>query len=447
MKVLPVKNIDNRITYSSHEDYLPKRKRKVSPEFIMAGALVSALAVYKIAHPVQKYCSTYVKSLCQSVNEMTNRKMEPFSLSTVMDKSEFVENILKLNKQNYNYTDLNIKNFGFSADFHLHTEHSDGKISVPNLLNEISEYSDKLFKRTGKKFMFSITDHDSVEGVKEALNIISQNPQKFKNVKFIPGIEISFAHEAPKSSNPCEVSELLAYGFNPFKIDNYLKNLQSKRNAVIDNMLSEIQKALPLTKFDKNEFIKIYDINPNCILMNSHWSVFEYAQTKHALTIQASRKGVDAAKFYEDTMKNIDVKNKNIWYLKKNNFLDIDINETDVISNVRKKYEPHFENNTLKLTNENSFEDVINLFKNDRNVVLSFAHPYFTAEKFHQPNKILNNFVHQSNGLIQLSEAFHQAYPKDVNLDKIEQTNNYLRHLIQIGGSDNHKSTYIEVNV
>lgn len=443
MKVSSVQSISSHNVYSPNSVGLSPPEKKVTPGAILAGALISGLAVYKTFHPVQKVCSKYAKVLSENVSEVLKKRVSPYSLSSVMDKSEFIENLYKVSSNNYVYTSDNIKNFGFQADFHLHTNYSDGKISVPELLNEISSYADELNKRTGRKFMFSITDHDSVEGVKEALEIISQNPKKFKNIKFIPGVEISFAHKSPKSSNPCEISEFLAYGFNPYKADAYFKNLQLKRRNTLDNMFLDLKQSLPLTNFDKSEFVKNYNINPDCIMMNSHWALYQYAQTKHAITIQASRIGVDASKLYEDIMKNIDVKNKNIWYLKKNNFLDNDINEADVISNVRKKYEPHFENNTLKLTNENSFEDVINLFKDDRNVIMSFAHPYFTAEKFHQPGKALNAFVYKSNDLIQLSEAFHQAYPKDVDKNKIKETNGYLKHLIQIGGSDNHKSSYI----
>ncbi|MFQ8625615.1 MAG: PHP domain-containing protein [Candidatus Gastranaerophilaceae bacterium] len=139
------------------------------------------------------------------------------------------------------------------ADFHMHTTHSDGNISVGKLLDEISEYGNKLFARTGKKFMFSITDHDSVAGVKEALGIIAKSPEKFRNVRFIPGVELSFSHKAPKSSNPCEISEVLAFGFDPFKLSKHMDALQLKRVQTIDNMFSEIKKALPLTNFDKKK--------------------------------------------------------------------------------------------------------------------------------------------------------------------------------------------------
>lgn len=446
MRVLPVSNSITNKPYSPNSKGGMSKKGILSPSTVIVGGVISALAVHKIARPAQKVCSEYVKSLAQEVSQMTGKKVNPLSLSCVMDKNEFISSILHLKKNNYTYSPENIKNFGFQADFHMHTIHSDGKIEVRKLLDEISEYSKKLYGRTGEKFNFSITDHDSVKAVKEALVIISENPEKFKHVRFIPGVELSFSHKAQIGANSCEISEILAYGINPFKVDKYCNELQARRNNTIDNMLKEISSVIPLTKFDKNELIKTYNLNPDCLMMNSHWPVEHYAQTKHAITIQASRQGKDPSILYNEIMNKIDVKNRNMWYLKKNNFLDKDINETSIISNVRKKYQPRIENNKIILQNENSFENIIDFFRGDDNVILSFAHPYFTAMKFYNPKKSLNHFVHNSNGLIQISEAYHQAYPKDVNLDRVNEINDYVKHLLKIGGSDNHKSSYIEVN-
>ena len=70
---------------------------------------------------------------------------------------------------------------------------------------------------------------------------MAENPEKFKNVKFIPGVELSFSHKVSRGNNPCEISEILAYGINPFKFDKYCENLQKRRNDTIDNMLLEIK--------------------------------------------------------------------------------------------------------------------------------------------------------------------------------------------------------------
>ncbi len=446
MKVLPVSNSITSKPYSPNSKGGMSKKGLFSPSAVIVGGLVSAVAVHKIACPAPKVCSEYVKSLAEGLSQMTGKKINPLSLSCVMDKNEFISSILHLKKNNYTYSPENIKNFGFQADFHMHTNYTDGKISVRKLLDEISEYSNKLFSRTGEKFNFSITDHDSVKAVKEALVIISENPEKFRHVRFIPGVELSFSHKAQIASNPCEISEILAYGFDPFKLDKYCNELQTRRSNTIDNMLKEISSAIPLTDFNRSELIKTYNLNPDCLMMNSHWPVEHYAQTKHAITIQASRQKKDSSVLYNEIMNRIDVKNRNMWYLKNNNFLDNDINESSIISSVRKKYQPQLQNNRIVLQNESSFENLIDLFKGDDNVILSFAHPYFTAAKFYSPKKSLSHFIHKSQGLIKISEAYHQAYPKDVNIDRVDEVNDYLKTLLKIGGSDNHKSSYIEVD-
>lgn len=192
MKVMPVQNSMKQQVYSPKLGNKPINHAVKFPTDIALGALIGGLLIYKTSKINVRECSHYLKSLATGVSEMLGEKINPKSLACVMDKSEFVSEILKLKKQNYVYTPENIKNFGFMADFHMHTNHSDGNISVGNLLDEITEYGNKLFARTGKKFMFSITDHDSVAGVKEALGIIAKNPEKFRNVRFIPGVELSF---------------------------------------------------------------------------------------------------------------------------------------------------------------------------------------------------------------------------------------------------------------
>ncbi len=444
MKVYSVKNGVNTLCFMGNDTKKSSKHGKTKTIAAAAlGGIISSVLVYKLSRPTPKACSDCVKSIAEGLSALSTEKVAPKSLSCVMDKNEFLEVISSLKEGNYRYSAENIKNFGFLADFHMHTIHSDGKISVPQLLEEISEYSNNLFKRTGKKFMFSLTDHDSVEGVKEALSIIEKKPEKYRNIKFIPGVELSFSHRAPNEKNPFEISEVLAYGINPFKFDKFCKNLQQKRSNCIDKMLDDICKLIPLTKFSRHELIEFYELNPECIMMNSHWQVFHYAQTKHALTIQASRKGVNPEIFYAETMKNIDIKQRNVSYLKQNNLLDHDINESDIISNIREKYHPNIINGKFVTPAESKFSDIIDALKDDGNVILAFAHPYFTAKKVNNPITVLNDFINNSKGLLQLSEGYHQAYPADVNMDEVKKVNGYLNKLMQIGGSDNHKEVYI----
>ena len=153
MKVSSVQSVYGHRVYSPNIEGAAQKKSGVSPAGIMLGSLVSAIAIYKIAKPSPRVCSEYVKSLAAGVSEITGKNINPLTLSNVMNKEEFVKQILNLRKINYTYTPENIKNFGFQADFHMHTNNSDGKITVKNLLNEIAEYSNNL-KEQDKNLFF-----------------------------------------------------------------------------------------------------------------------------------------------------------------------------------------------------------------------------------------------------------------------------------------------------
>lgn len=446
MKVMSVQNgVRNNNISPCFSGNREEKTKIISPfEVIVLGAF-SAVCIHKALHPASKVFNEYAKNLASELSKIKKQKINPYSLSCIMDKQEFFHRTLRLSPRKYINTPENIETYAFQADLYMKTKYSDGKVSVANLLDQISEYSNKLFKRTGKKFIFAITDQDSVKSVKEAIEIIAKNPKKFRNVRFIPAVELSCAHPAQTTKNPCEVSNLIAYGINPYKIDKYLDALQQKRNSVLNNMFEEIQKQLPLTKFNKEEFFKNYGINKDCLPPNLHWAVNNYAQTKHAVTIQAARHKQDAAKLYENLIMDLDAKNKNIWYLKNKNVLDNDIDETEIISNVRKKYEPHLQNNKVTAPDESSFEDLVNLFNGEAEVSLAFANPYLTASYFNQPEKSIKAFANNSKDLIQLTLSYNKGFTEVQDPKFVEKIDKALLSLINIGGTDNKLTNYIEV--
>ena len=111
-------------------------------------------------------------------------------------------------------------------DLHIHTTASDGSHTP----NEIIEMAQRLHLRA-----FSITDHDTVNGVKEI--ITASLP---KNLKFVPGIEISAA--APKSFKFNGSLHLLGYGINPS--DNGLNELIVLLHQSRDHRIPRIMDRL-----------------------------------------------------------------------------------------------------------------------------------------------------------------------------------------------------------
>jgi 3',5'-nucleoside bisphosphate phosphatase len=77
-----------------------------------------------------------------------------------------------------------LNNLGIATvDLHTHTIRSfDGKLSVAQLLQHALDNNVKTL---------AITDHNNLEGVKKALNFIKADKEKYKDLNFITGVEIS----------------------------------------------------------------------------------------------------------------------------------------------------------------------------------------------------------------------------------------------------------------
>ena len=131
-------------------------------------------------------------------------------------------------------------NLGGGIDLHIHTSASDGSHTP----NEIVEIAQQL-----RLEALSITDHDTIDGVKEILAT-----GLLKTIKFVPGIEISAA--APKSSKLDGSLHLLGYGIDPDNNDlNKLLVLlhQSRANRVphIVDKLYQLGIHLSITEIKK----------------------------------------------------------------------------------------------------------------------------------------------------------------------------------------------------
>ncbi len=134
-----------------------------------------------------------------------------------------------------------------NTDLHTHSYYSDGQISPKNLV--------RLAKKRGIKNL-ALTDHDSVKGVKEAIN-----EGKKVGVRIIPGVEIR-----------ADKGEVLGY-FIDIKNKELNKILKIKRKRVqerVKGWCSELQKAgynigfkeiqekFPKSKNNINEFYPLY---------------------------------------------------------------------------------------------------------------------------------------------------------------------------------------------
>lgn len=353
--------------------------------------------------------------------------------------------------ENYKSSAQNINSGIFNIDLHSHSNYSDGYASVPNLLEQAVSYANKVFAKTGKKFTFALTDHDRVGGVREALKIIKSNPEKYKNLNFIPAVELSFSFI---SNGKIKAGELLAYFINPDskEIKILVENLNKNRYEMIDNAINKLGKG-----FSRSE-MENYFINKDgeTFAYNLHYRIRNYAQIKNRINKMAKESNENPDLLYRKIMQNYVFSYKRVPkpyvspeglenYLKQNNIKTKTEIYDKKIDEICEEFFPKIVDGKIVSNTENSFEKIIETFKNDENVVLAFAHPYFTAQEMANYKKEFDSLIKLSNGKIKMAEIYHQSYPQNIPINKINEINQYLlkKNLIPLGGRDNHSSNLI----
>lgn len=113
------------------------------------------------------------------------------------------------------------------VDCHMHSMHSDGIYRIPEIIP-------KLLREQME--VFSITDHDTVDGTKEAREL---SPNK---MKFISGIEFTCKEITIDSIGKTFSIHLLGYNFDE-NDSELLKTLENRRKKVVqvfENLCKEI---------------------------------------------------------------------------------------------------------------------------------------------------------------------------------------------------------------
>jgi len=149
----------------------------------------------------------------QELNDiLKNLKPENFSVG-IKDSKVFEEKY------------KNVLNGKFKINIHTHSMLSDGKMTPAEILDQAVKYADK----TDQTFVFSLNDHEILEGDQEIIETIAANPEKYKNIRFIPGVEFQSSYNNSTFKEPIKV-DILAYGFNPYN-KNINKMLDSAKEV------------------------------------------------------------------------------------------------------------------------------------------------------------------------------------------------------------------------
>lgn len=159
-----------------------------------------------------------------------NRSISLFGL---LSKKEIIEDLSK--SENYNYVEL-----------HCHTNASDGKLTPTQLVKFASDL---------KLRALAITDHDSVEGIEEALIAGEQY-----GIEVIPGVELSCAYDGLNGKYDNREFHMTGLFIN-HKNKSLIKTLNKIRNWYREKRVKLILKKLK-NNFDiKISFKEILKIN------------------------------------------------------------------------------------------------------------------------------------------------------------------------------------------
>ena len=224
----------------------------------IASALAAIGGLTLLAFKVQKINSTRINNiaddsyktlLVQGLKDKFNMDIKKEQLQSVMGADEFRETIKKYSPEDFSLGNplskdskeffKNVTEGKFRVTLHNHSTFSDGLMSPQNFIDMASQYADKVAKKlsqsdTRPPFIIALTDHDDVDGCKEIIKIIAQNPEKYKNLKFVAGAELIV-----RKGNTH--FDLTALGVNPFdeNLNKYLNNLKMNRTNSAQKFISQ----------------------------------------------------------------------------------------------------------------------------------------------------------------------------------------------------------------
>ena len=261
-------------------------------------------------------------------------------------------------------------------DLHMHTIYSDGTDSVVELLNNANKKDLKVI---------SITDHDNVDSYKELDNL---NIERYYNGRIIVGCEFT-------TSFNDRLIEVLGYGFDYKKVDEYLSN------------------------FYTNEFM----ISTRITLFNRLVSKLKEYNLKY------DEKVIENA--IKDKFYLITIYNELIKYKENKDIINEDLFNT-YSDFIRKGI---YNKNSKLFLNHAEFkpkiEDIINIIHSSDGIAF-LAHPF--QYKFDDTEEFLDKIYNKTS--LDGIECFYTTFSEE-QTEYIKEFAN-KRHLLISGGSDYH---------
>ncbi len=192
----------------------------------------------------------YIKNLAKNLGL---KEGEEYKLNSVMGKSQLQKLLDEFTPQDFtigkNFEGA--QNMTFRVNLHNHTRASDGKLTIGQFLEQARKYADRIAENTKSDnkppFTIAITDHDTLDGCREALKILSSDPEKYKNLKVVLGSEISVSNCDPNIVSRPLNFELVGYCQNPYdeKLVKILDNIRQTRQKNVEKFLEKITDKFP----------------------------------------------------------------------------------------------------------------------------------------------------------------------------------------------------------
>ena len=250
----------------------------------------------------------------------------PDELKALLKK--FAEKHFKIGKRESEFESA--KNGSFRVNLHSHTRCSDGFMSPIEFLEQSKQYADKVAKFNHEDglpaYTTAVTDHNDFKAGREIIAQIAEEPEKYKNLKFVAGCEFMFLDK--QCGFPYTAFELVGLGVNPYNVN--LINQTGYFNP-IDMIPLVKEDGAVLSYAHPARFLQGNGVNPEFIEylkkigVDGIESNYQYVNIKPSKELQDSidniRRVALENNFYETG--GTDTHSKNIFFAGCDNYLDV----------------------------------------------------------------------------------------------------------------------------
>lgn len=382
--------------------------------------------------------------------------------------------------------DKNIKNKTMRANLHIHTLASDGIAPVKERLDQAASYADEVAKNPEFKkepFTIAITDHDTTDGLKEAIEIISSDPIKYRNLRVILGVEMTtYNNIATDILKEATNTHILVYGVDPNnkKFDTFINETKRKKQEIASKMIEQANQSYKSVfgteKLFSLEGAKNYYNPLKKGILGIHNYVSNYIYTKailtqvvlknpslvkelkeHNLPLETDELMEELRKFYYTIDGNNKPRRVSIaisqFFAQK---LGVEPEKMkEIIGNLPKSQQYIDFSDNLKADLEQykrtlvpkydympTIESVFDLVKEDENAMVGIAHPLSNVEKTKETahryailTDLYNKFKQAGGDKAGFSEFYYQSYTGELkNFQNSEETKKLLANFSETLG-------------